>query len=121
MALILAVGVIVAACSGDGEAANTTSASMEFADGGESAAPGEGEESATTDSGEGAIAVDLEVAQDRKVIRQAQLQLEADDTRAALDRIIALSEAAGGFVADATVHPVEGEQDQPSANITVRI
>ena len=66
-------------------------------------------------------AVDLEIAQDRKVIRQAQLQLEADDTRAALDRIIALGEAAGGFVADAVVHPVEGEQDQPSANITLRI
>ena len=27
----------------------------------------------------------------------------------------------GGFVADAAVHPVEGEQDQPSANITLRI
>ena len=71
--------------------------------------------------GDGAIAVDLEVAQDRKVIRQAQLQLEADDTRAAIDRIIALAEAAGGFVADATVHPVEGEDDQPAANMTLRI
>ena len=71
--------------------------------------------------GDGAIAVDLDVAQDRKVIRQAQLQLEADDTRAALDRIIAMAEDAGGFVADATVHPVEGEQDQPSADITLRI
>jgi Domain of unknown function (DUF4349) len=121
VALILALGVVVAACSGDGDATS----GGEFTDGREFAA---GDDTVTTAGAtegapqeEGAIAVDLEVAQDRKVIRQAQLQLEADDTRAALDRIIALSEAAGGFVADATVHPVEGEQDQPSANITLRI
>jgi Domain of unknown function (DUF4349) len=124
VALILALGVVIAACSGDGEAADTTSAGeladrSEFASGDDTVTTAGATEEAPPD--EGAIAVDLEVAQDRKVIRQAQLQLEADDTRAALDRIIALSEAAGGFVADATVHPVEGEQDQPSANITVRI
>lgn len=124
VALILALGVVIAACSGDGEASDTTSAGeradrSEFASGDDTVTTAGTAEEAPPD--EGAIAVDLEVAQDRKVIRQAQLQVEADDTRAALDRIIALSEAAGGFVADATVHPVEGEQDQPSANITLRI
>lgn len=124
LSLILAMGLAIAACSG-GEASDTTAVG-EVADHGEFASGDDtvttaGEEALPPSDGEGAIGVDLEIAQDRKVIRQAQLQLEADDTRAALDRIIALGEAAGGFVADATVHPVEGEQDQPSANITLRI
>jgi hypothetical protein len=123
LALILAMGVAIAACNGGGEGADTTFAAdglMEQAATETTSAAAE-EAPASEGGGEGAIAVDLEVAQDRKVIRQAQLQLEADDTRAAIDRIIALGEAAGGFVADAVVHPVEGEQDQPSANITLRI
>ena len=125
LALILAMGVVVAACSGGGEGSQATDVTF-AADGLEEQGTAGGATETTsaaaeTPPGEGAIAIDLEVAQDRKVIRQAQLQLEADDTRAAIDRIIALSEAAGGFVADATVHPVEGEQDQPSANITLRI
>ncbi len=125
LALILATGIVLAACNGGGEASDTTFAGDRLTDG---AAFASGEEGATTTAGsettapvEGAIAVDLQVAQDRKVIRQAQLQLEADDTRAAIDRIIALAEASGGFVADATVHPVEGEDDQPAANLTLRI
>ncbi len=126
LALILATGIVLAACNGGGEGAETTFAGDRLTDGGAFASGGE---AATTTAaaeeaappGDGAIAVDLEVAQDRKVIRQAQLQLEADDTRAAIDRIIALAEASGGFVADATVHPVEGEDDQPAANITLRI
>ena len=127
LALILAMGLAIAACSGREGASDTTSAgevadrTEEFASGDDTVTAAAAAEGVPPGDGEGAIAVDLEIAQDRKVIRQAQLQLEADDTRAALDRIIALGEAAGGFVADATVHPVEGEQDQPSANITLRI
>jgi hypothetical protein len=125
VALILAMGVAIAACSGDDQAADTTSVGeaadrSEFASGEEGVTTTAGAQ-VTTPPGDGAIAVDLEVAQDRKVIRQAQLQLEADDTRVAIDRIIALAEASGGFVADATVHPVEGEDDQPAANLTLRV
>jgi Domain of unknown function (DUF4349) len=123
LALILAMGVVLAACNA-GDAAEITVAADRFASEEETATTSAASEApaAETDGGEGAIAVDLEIAQDRKVIRNADLQLEANDTRAALDRIIALTEAAGGFVADATVHPVEGEEDdQPAANITLRI
>ena len=125
VALILVIGVIIAACNGGGE--GDQAADVVFAADGLEEQGTTGGATETTSAaaeappGEGAISVDLEVAQDRKVIRQAQLQLEADDTRAALDRIIALGEAAGGFVADATVHPVEGEEEQPTANITLRI
>jgi Domain of unknown function (DUF4349) len=121
LALILAMGVAIAACNGGGEAADTTFAADGLMEQGATETTSAAEEAPTGEGEEGAIAVDLEVAQDRKVIRQAQLQLEADDTRAAIDRIIALGEGVGGFVADAVVHPVEGEQDQPSANITLRI
>lgn len=130
MTVILALGVILAACGGD-QAADTTFRDIGAGlDGGESegGAPAESPGVTTTAAASeavgdygGAIGVDLEVAEGRKVIRQAELQLEADDTRAAFDRIVALAEAAGGFVANATVHPVEGEEDQPSVSMTLRI
>jgi hypothetical protein len=116
----MALGLALAACSGGDEGAMTVS---------DGAVPEEAEpttfaadELAEGDSGgEQAVAVDIELAQDRKVIRNADLQLEADDTRAAIDRIVALVEAAGGFVADATVNPVEDPEDQPTASMTLRI
>jgi hypothetical protein len=114
------MGLALAACSGadnaavpvsgEGpvdEAAPTTFAAGELAEG--------------DGGGEQAVAVDIELAQNRKVIRNADLQIEADDTRAAIDRIVALVEAAGGFVADATVNPVEDPEDQPTASMTLRI
>lgn len=126
LAWILALGLALAACSGADEGAMTFSDEAAL----DSAAPSE-ESAATTfaaseaaegdGGGEQAVAVDIELAQDRKVIRNADLQLEADDTRAAIDRIVALVEAAGGFVADATVNPVEDPEDQPTASMTLRI
>jgi len=130
LALILAMGLVIAACSAGEDASVTFDDRAGGVDGGgeETFAPDEATGTtaagATADDGVGdggAIGVNLEVARDRKVIRQAQLQLEADDTRAAFDRIVALTEAAGGFIADATVHPVEGEEDLPSVTMTLRI
>jgi hypothetical protein len=123
LALILALGLALAACSGS-EAGDVTVAregagleAFDAATGTTGAAAAE----APAGGGDGAIAVDIELAQDRMVVRNAQLQLEADDTRAALDRIISLTEAAGGFVANAMVHPVQDPDDQPTADITLRI
>jgi hypothetical protein len=121
---ILAVGLVLAACTGSqsGDGA-FTDASLGLDSGAEQpatdttlaaageAAPGEG----------GQVAVNLDVSQDRKVIRQAQLQLQADNTREAFERIVELAESAGGFVANAVVHPVEGENDQPEVVLTLRI
>jgi hypothetical protein len=127
LALILALGVVIAACSGgEGDSLTLGDASGEVSEEGAPVlAPDEAVTTVAAAEEDGdesrVIGVDLEVTQDRKVIRQAQLQLEADDTRAAFDRIVALAEAAGGFIADATVHPVAGEEDQPSVTVTLRI
>ena len=129
LALVLALGVVAACSAGEGESVTFEDIAGDVDRGSEEAlapdevtettAAGAAAEDGAGDSG--AIGVNLEIAQDRKVIRQAQLQLEADDTRAAFDRIVALTEAAGGFIADATVHPVEGEEDQPAVTMTVRV
>lgn len=117
--LILALGLALAACSGsDGATVDFNEISGDV---GEAASPTTvaGEEEVPDE--EGGIGVNLEIAQDRKVIRHAELQLQADDTRAAFDRIVALTEAAGGFIANASVHPIEGEDDQPSVTMTLRV
>jgi hypothetical protein len=127
LALILALGLALAACSG-GEASDVTVAgegaglgAFDARTGSTDAAPAEAPSEGAETSGDGAIAVDIELAQNRMVVRNAQLQLEADDTRAALESIISLTEGAGGFVANATVHPVQNPEDQPAADITLRI
>jgi hypothetical protein len=114
------MGLALAACSGADNAAMPVSGEGPV----DEAAPttfAAGELAEGDGGGEQAVAVDIELAQNRKVIRNADLQIEADDTRAAIDRIVALVEAAGGFVADATVNPVEDPEDQPTASMTLRI
>jgi len=124
-ALILAVGLVLAACAGQ-DVSETFSEIGSGLDGG--AEPADAATATTTaaseeavDDEDGTIGVNLDVSQDRKVIREARLELQADDTRAAFDRIVELAEAAGGFISNATVSPVEGEDDQPNVVMTLRI
>lgn len=58
---------------------------------------------------------------DRKVIYDASMQLEAAKTRLVFDRLTALVQGSGGFVAAATVQEVEDEDDQPFISMTVRV
>lgn len=126
-ALTLALGLVLAACAGDsaGQEETFNEIGSGLAGGGEPASAASdtttaaGEEAATDE--DGTIGVNLDVSQDRKVIRQARLELQADDTRAAFDRIVTLAEAAGGFISNATVSPVEGEDGQPNVVLTLRI
>ena len=124
LTLILALGLALAACSGDsGETFSEVGSGLDggFTGGDEGggfgttvAASGE-----APDSGE--FPEEEVVASDRQVIRQASLDLEADDTREAFERIVALVEGAGGFVSNATVHPVVSEDDQPEVSMVLRI
>ena len=101
LALIMALGLALAACSGADAGSDVAPASDggEVAGGGVATTFAASEQAPEEERGSGAIAVDIGLAQDRRVVRNAQLQLEADDTRAALDRII----AAGGRERASTV------------------
>ena len=58
---------------------------------------------------------------DRKVIYDGQMQLEAADTRAAFDRIIALVQGSGGFVAATNIGDTSERNDQPTISVTLRL
>ncbi len=56
---------------------------------------------------------------DRKVIYDGQMQLEAADTRAAFDRIVALVQGSGGFVAATSIGDTGERDEQPTISITL--
>ena len=58
---------------------------------------------------------------DRKVIYDGQMQLEAADTRAAFDRIVALVQGSGGFVAATSIGDTYERDEQPTISITLRL
>jgi hypothetical protein len=111
-ALAMAVVVALAACSGGGDAADLTS------DGDDSAAPPSAIENQRFSDDEGGR--DLVLPADRQVIRTAELTLRAGDTRAAYDRITALVEASGGYVAQANIQPSQ-DDTPPTIVLVVRV
>ncbi len=120
LTLILALGLALAACGGD-EAATTFSEVSDGLEGGSGAVP----ESMTTVAASSAspdeLSYDDVVATDRQVIRNASLELQADNTRTAFDHIVDLVKEVGGFVASATVEPTDSETDQPVVNMVLRV
>lgn len=58
---------------------------------------------------------------DRKVIYNGQIQLEAADTRATFDAIVALVQSSGGFVAATNIGENPEGDDQPIVSLTVRL
>ncbi len=124
IAMTLALGLVLGACSGatDDAATDMTQAASGTvtADRAEAALSPE-EEEALYREGDGRFDLALQIFDERKVIRQARLELHADDTRAAYDEIVRLAENAGGFVAQASVSPTFGEESQPEVTLTLRI
>ncbi len=120
LTLILALALSLAACAGadGGESADLTVAGdlSGFVDGAAST-------ETTSAAAEEAPAPGEfpETEADRQVIRNASLELEDDDTRSTFEEIVALVEGVGGFVSNATVHPVENEDDQPQVSMTLRV
>jgi hypothetical protein len=76
---------------------------------------------AAEDVAPGTIEVSLETSDKRLVIRHANLELEADDTRALFELITQMTEHAGGYISDATVYPVEGDEEQPFISMSLRL
>ncbi len=122
LAALLALGLVLSACTGG----NDSGAFEEFYGAPESG--GDDARLLRPDTGDGEsldattnLDIKFDVVEDRKVIRQANLQLHASDTRATFDEIIRLTESVGGFVASANVFPFEGENAQPDVSMTLRI
>jgi hypothetical protein len=61
------------------------------------------------------------VVDDRKVIYDGRIELEAADTRAAFDRIIALVQKSGGFVAATSIGDTGERDQQPTISLTLRL
>ncbi len=116
IAVLIALVFGLTAC-----AAGESSQEMVAGDG-DAALYGNGSATAEEPSdGAPALDVGLDVVEGRQVIRHANLQLHAGDTRAAYDDIVALVRSAGGFLASAQVYPTSGEDDQPQITMTVRV
>lgn len=126
--LLLTVGLALAGCSGgdagtaDQGAAEAPEPAATQAEGGDAGADGyevaaDGEAGgASRDDGD-VLAVGAPLG--RKVIRTAELELEVDDTAAAVERITALVERAGGFVARADLARHGG--DELVGTMTLRV
>jgi hypothetical protein len=112
MVIIGAVGL--AACAGD-----STSGTVEAT--GDTIAAG-ATETTRTASDEAAVGEGLTdtAPSDRKVIRTGQIEILASDTRTAMDRITAMVEASGGYVASSSVSPAGGDR-QPFVSLTIRV
>lgn len=126
LTVLMVLAVVLAACAGGGDSEGGSTGEifgLTGVDGGQGRATGIGEEFDENDltAQPGSVEVVFDVPDDRKVIRRASLQLEAEDTRKAFDEILRLTEASGGFVSDATVFPVEGEDEQPQVVMTLRV
>jgi len=133
IAMTLTLGLILGACSeatnDAGTDATLAASAAVTADGANRADGADGadgamipdEEEALYRAGDGGFDLTLQIFDERKVIRQAHLELQADDTRAAYDEIVRLAETAGGFVAQASVSPTFGDGSQPEVRLTLRI
>ncbi len=117
-ALLMVILVTLSACAGDDSGSEPVPAdALRGTDGGATTDI----EQQMADEGVDSIDVDLEVTDGRQVIRRASLSLHAADTRAAFDDIVAMVETAGGFVAEASVDPSNGEDDEPRVSMTLRV
>ncbi|MDO9516996.1 MAG: DUF4349 domain-containing protein [Methanosarcinaceae archaeon] len=63
----------------------------------------------------------VEESIERKVISTADLAIKVDDSAAAIDEIIKITEAAGGFVSSSSVYDSYYEGDQKEGYATVRV
>ena len=122
----LALMMVLGACSGtSADGFQTISSNLV----GQAAATTTTAASQTTFAGERDVAVYDEESgptgvpsvNDRKVIYDGQMQLEATDTRAAFDRIIALVQGSGGFVAATSIGDTTEEDEQPTISLTLRL
>ena len=121
IALLIAATVMLAACTTQGgRAFDTTAASLSAGPAATTTTASEST-SAEEDDARGAGNLGVPTPTDRRVIYDAAIQLEDAETRATFERLTALVQGSGGFVAAATVQEVEEEDQQPIISMTVRV
>jgi hypothetical protein len=120
--LLIALGLLMAACSGASTDEFRTVAGELGGSGGVATTAAATTTAApeTTADGQRAI-LGAPAATDRKVIYDGQIRLQAAETRKAMDAIVALVEGAGGFIAAANVSETSGDDDQPLISLTLRL
>ena len=114
---VITLCVFLVACSGSGGGATTTITPDEMGIGATVGAPAT-TAPATAESRNNQVGVPA--VENRQVIYDGNIQLEAADTRAAFDEIVRLVEGAGGFLAASQVGEAI-EEEQPVINFTVRV
>lgn len=120
MALVL----LLAACAGGDAAMEVVGEGLDG--GGFGIIQQAADQPGTDDSGDGetertAANFNLDILPaDRKVIRNASLQLASDDTTETYDEIVRIAERLGGFVEYAQVSPTNDEE-HPYIQVTVRV
>jgi len=118
---IIALAVLIGACSFGGDTAEDSAFSPIGAPVGDDAgARAESVDADAAPPGE-PVAYGQGVLEDRKIIQEASLELSDDDTEGLYHRITALVERAGGFIANAQVTRPDEEDRGPFVNMTVRI
>ncbi|MGH9892026.1 MAG: DUF4349 domain-containing protein [bacterium] len=114
---VVALCLLLAACAG-GAASTTFGRGDELSVGGSEAVPET--TSAPTAAGSDQESVGVPPVDNRQVIYDGSIQLQAADTRDAFDRIILLVETSGGFLAASQVSEAP-EDEQPAINFTIRV
>jgi hypothetical protein len=116
MLLVTMLAVLGAGCASSGDSAaeppmsGGDAVSSDTDDGGQARTEEPGDEG-FDDVGSG----------DRQVIRTGRIEIEVEDTRAAMESIESLVRSGGGYVSSSIVQPVEDEGDQPRISLTVRV
>lgn len=111
--LVIALSVLLAACSGGDSAATTTAPQRDLMGATATTA-------ASTEDESGGSSVGVPAVDNRQVIYDGNLQLEAVDTRDAFNSIVFLVESSGGFLSASQIGE-SLDEEQPAINFTVRV
>lgn len=114
---LVVLGVVLAACTGGDTAADVT---VIDENAGGSAAMDDSTEPEEADRESIGSGTDAAALAGRKIIRQASLVLRDDDPERVFQRIVALVEGAGGFVAASELSRT-GDEEPPRIDVTVRV
>ncbi|MGH8957331.1 MAG: DUF4349 domain-containing protein, partial [Acidimicrobiia bacterium] len=117
---IIALCMFLAACSGATTSGFTDELRVESGDAAPNTTAPPATTAASAEGGGDQSTVGVPPVDNRQVIYDGSIQLQATNTRDAFDRIVLLVETSGGFLAASQVAEAP-EDEQPAINFTVRV